>query len=165
MEQWKYILNLAEKLCEESKEEEAMTLLKQYLYEEPDCAPVLSQIGCLYLYSFQKNKEAIAYFEWSIKFDSNYVPALFNLAYLYHKMNEQLKAIDLLNRALNGKDADRPEILFRMGQCYEALCDWTLASNTYKKAMMESVDNWQCSSIEDSLVRVRRKKWMRIINR
>jgi tetratricopeptide (TPR) repeat protein len=164
MEQWKYILNLAEKLCEENKEEEAMTLLKQYLHEEPDRAEIHNKIACLYLYSFQKNKEAIEYFNWSIKFNPTFVPALFNLAYLYHKTNEQYKAIDLLKRALAGKNADRPEILYRMGQCYEALYDWTQAANAYRQAILECIDSWNSSSLEESLERVKRKKWMKLIN-
>ena len=150
----------AEKLFGEYMIEEAKMILEGLLEEEPGYGKAHNHIGWMYLYHENEEEKAEMHLKYSILFDPTYAPAYLHLASLYIGKNEYKKALEILEKGLEAKDANKVMIYELKGQSYEGLEEYSTALKNYKLALRYAVTDWESSSIETNIKRTRKKRFM-----
>jgi tetratricopeptide (TPR) repeat protein len=150
----------AEKLFEEQRIDEAKRILEGLLEEEPGYAKAHNHLGWMYFYHENEEKKAEMHLNYSVLFEPSYAPAYLHLACLYIRKSEYKKAMEILEKGLEAKDANKVSIYEMIGQCYEAMEEYSTAIRHYKSALRFSLNEWEASSIESNIKRTRKKRLM-----
>ena len=150
----------AEKLFEEYMIEEGKMILEGLLEEEPGYGKAHNHLGWMYLYHEDEEEKAEMHLKYSILFDPSFAPTYLHLACLYIRKNEYQKALEILEKGLEAKDAYKVLIYELKGQSYEGLEQYSTALKNYKSALRFALNDWEASSIETNIKRTRKKRFM-----
>jgi tetratricopeptide (TPR) repeat protein len=119
----------------ESKHEEAVVFLNNYINNEPYCEVAWHQLGRQY-YILENYKEALKAFDYAVLIDEYFVGAFLEKAKTLEKLKRFKEAIENYAATLELDDPTAFAFL-RIGDCYNKLGNNKLAIKFYKKAVYE----------------------------
>lgn len=119
----------------ESKHEEAIVFLENYIEGNPYCEVAWHQLGRQYFVLKQYEKALVA-FDYAIIIDDLFIGAYIEKAKTFEKLEQYENAIELYKLTLS-LDDPTAFVYLRIGECYKAKGNLKKAIDFYKKAVHE----------------------------
>jgi tetratricopeptide (TPR) repeat protein len=135
LEDYSSLYNIVYCFDMESKHNEAVSFLNNYINKDPYCEVAWHQLGRQY-YILEKYEEALKAFDYAVLIDEYFVGAFLEKAKTLEKLMRFEEAIENYSATLELDDPTSFAFL-RIGECYNNLGKTSLAIQFYKKAVHE----------------------------
>lgn len=138
--------------------ERALQLLDKLLYEEPGYGRLHNTLGIIYLKYADEPKKAEQHFRLAIRFSPDFAEPYGHLAGLLHQDERHEETIEVCQKGLKARKANKSMLLESMGNAWELKRKYRKAIKSYRDALSYSAELWNCRVLEESIKRCKRKQ-------
>jgi tetratricopeptide (TPR) repeat protein len=138
--------------------EQAVKLLNNLLYDEPGYGRLHSTLGIIYYKYAEHSWLAERHLRWAIRFDPQLSEPYALLADLLRQDDRHDETIEVCLRGLKVKRTNKSLLHESIGNAWELKGKYRKAIRSYRKAILQSTENWTCRLLETGIERCRMKQ-------
>jgi len=148
----------AERMILNDRIGEGLDVLNDLLYDEPGYGRLHNHLGWAYANFSEDEARAELHLKMAVRFDESYAPPYLHLGALYMRQRRYSDAVAYSEAGLTKSKSNRVGLLQNLAAAYELRKDWRQAIKAYKDALMESVGDYEVTSLQAGIKRCRKKK-------
>ena len=147
----------ADELIKDGKIAEAKTVLEDIIEEQPDYGRAHNHLGWIFETKLKEYAKAEEHYRSAMVFSPEYPAAYINYAYLLSTIGKFTELENHLNKCLSIQGVSKSTIHNEFGLMYEVQCDMESAISSYKKAIINSVDDKTIETYQANIERCKKK--------
>ncbi len=151
------VILLAEEAMDDGHYQEARRLLDSGLAQEPGYAKLHAKMGELYHCHMNNLERAERHYQLAIRFDPKYKEAYEYLIQLYREHKKDKGIFYWMSKAQQVEELNKAFVFGNLGRVAEREKTYKKAIRLFKKALMESQNNYETDELKDHIKRIKYK--------
>ena len=152
------VIEEAERAIDACEYRQAERMLLSALHEEPGYAKLHFNLGWLYESELEEFELAAIHYWHATRFDPSMSQAWWYLIDLLINEKRYKELLVVIQEGLKIEEVKKCNLYNGLGIYHESQKEYSKALSNYKNALLETVDEYQTSSLNKSIKRVRNKR-------
>ena len=151
-------LTNAERMILNDQVVDGLAVMNKLLYDEPGYGRLHNHLGWAYANYSEDEPRAELHLKMAVQFEASFAPPYLHLGSLYIRQRKYGDAIVCSEDGLAKCDSLRVGMFQNIASACELRKDWRKAIKAYKDALMESVAEYEATSLQAGIKRCRKKR-------